>query len=287
MSEDSIVSVERLIDVTWAEEPPATARQQVQNCIGLINSMLTRSGHTETARRSGSGYVLELDGDVVDERLFRSLHAEATTLRQAGRHAEAASRLRAGLALWHGSALEDVGSDALTGAATRLEELRVRTLEQLVECEFAQGRHPELIPDLQMWTAAHRYNESLHASLAVALHRVCRAGDGLEVLRRYRCRLNDELGVEPGAAIQAVEQHLLGRAGDSSGEALGGGPELTLTAVHSAIVRLTEAVQTLIDHVGSPRTTWDTIAEPGVRRSTPTPDRRRAVVLHQRVSRSA
>ncbi|WP_112141487.1 AfsR/SARP family transcriptional regulator [Glycomyces dulcitolivorans] len=49
--------------------------------------------------------------------------------------------------------------------------------------------------------------------LMTALHRGGRTAEGLEVFRRMRKRLVDELGIEPSAALRGEHQRLLGTAG--------------------------------------------------------------------------
>ncbi|MGK5521957.1 AfsR/SARP family transcriptional regulator [Micromonospora sp. URMC 107] len=244
------VSVDRLIDVIWPENPPTTARQQVQNCVGSLNSRLIECGHTQTVLRRGSQYILEIDESSVDERLFCAEYKAATQSAQNGDHARATTRLRHALTLWRGRAMEDIDSDRLAGEVTRLEEVRVRALEQLVDWEFTQGRYAELVPDLSLWTQAYPYNEFLHACLAQALHHAFRTADALEVLGRLRQRLDRELGLGPGPALLRVEAQLRGPA--SCTEPVGTTDLSTLKAIQAALVDLSQAVQTLINDAGAP-----------------------------------
>ncbi|MET8256034.1 AfsR/SARP family transcriptional regulator [Micromonospora sp. NPDC005553] len=251
ISGSNAVSVERLIDVVWPNDPPATARQQVQNCVGRINYLLAEYEHPRTVRRQGYHYVLEVEEDSVDERLFRTEYDAASQFARRGDLGRAAERLRKALTLWRGGALEDVGSDRLAGEAARLEEMRVRALEQLIDWEFGQGRHAELIPDLSLWTKSYPYNELMHAHLAQALHQARRTADGLGVLDRLRQRLNNELGLEPGTALLRLENQLRG-----SDEAIERGNPMalpTLQAIRAALIDLSEAMQSLVADPGSQR----------------------------------
>ncbi|GIM83982.1 hypothetical protein Sar04_15020 [Salinispora arenicola] len=208
LSRSGGASLERLIDVVWPSSPPATARQQVQNCLGSLNSRLSDWGHTQTVQRHGSHYKISVSDKSVDERLFRSECEAAARLARNGDPTGASMRLRHALNLWHGDALEDIGSDQLAGEATRLEEIRMQVLEQLVDWEFTEGRYQEMIPDLRLWSETYPHNEHLHGRLAEALHRASRTSDALKVLRQLQQRLDRELGIKPGPAILNLEAQL-------------------------------------------------------------------------------
>ncbi|WP_243710419.1 AfsR/SARP family transcriptional regulator [Micromonospora sp. KC213] len=183
----------------------------------------------------------------MDEGLFRVEYEAATQAAQDGDHAGASLRLRKALKLWRGGALEDVDSDHLAGQTARLEEVRVRALEQLTDWEFTQGRYAELIPDLSLWTEAYPYNEFLHACLAQALHHASRTADALEVLRRLRDRLDRELGLGLGPALLRLETQLCGpKRASEPGERTS---LATLKAIQVALADLSDAVQALINDI--------------------------------------
>ena len=59
------------------------------------------------------------------------------------------------------------------------------------------------------WRRQHPYRERLWSLLALAQYQCARQADALETLRRLRERLADELGVDPSAEIQRLEQAVL------------------------------------------------------------------------------
>ncbi|MET7468972.1 BTAD domain-containing putative transcriptional regulator [Micromonospora sp. NPDC005686] len=236
--------MDRLIDVVWPDSPPVTARQQVQNCVGRINSWLIRHEHLHTVRRSGCNYVLEVEDESVDERVFRAEYRVAAEFARAGNLSTATARLRTALAMWRGEALEDIGSERLVGEATHLQEMRVRSLEQLAEWEFSQGRHGELIPELSLWTESYPYNEYMHGCLARALHRTGRTAEALQVLQRLRRRFGQELGLGPGPALLRLEDDLL--RSDETTEQHPPAILPMLREIQSTLSNLSEVVQTLM-----------------------------------------
>ena len=121
--------------------------------------------------------------------------------------------LRGALGLWRGPALADLASAPFAASAiARLEEQKLAALEARVEADLAGGRHAELVGELQQLTAAHPVRERLHAQLMLALYRGGRQADALEAYQRARGHLAEELGLEPGAALQALQAEILGQS---------------------------------------------------------------------------
>ena len=117
----------------------------------------------------------------------------------------------AALALWRGEALSDVPthSDTLRALAAHLTEARLLTLEWRFDAELALGRHQGLAAELAELAAAHPVRETFHRQWMVALHRTHRQAEALAAFHTLRRTLVDELGVEPGPAIQATYLEIL------------------------------------------------------------------------------
>ncbi|GAA1412423.1 BTAD domain-containing putative transcriptional regulator [Catellatospora coxensis] len=219
LNANGLVSVDRFIDAMWDTEPPATARQQVQNCVGLLTGSITKAGLAFSVVRRPPHYMLELDDDRVDALRFQRLCRQAEADAAGGAAERAVARLRAALALWQGDALEDADSALLRGVATSLRETRMRAIERLVVLEFARAGHGRILADLTSWVALYPYHEGLHVRLAQALHHCGRTADGLQALRTLRARLAEELGLQPGQDVLAQERRLLGAEADPPADA--------------------------------------------------------------------
>lgn len=85
----------------------------------------------------------------------------------------------------------------------RLEESRLVTVERRIDADLRLGRHAELIAELIELTARHPQHEGLHSQAMVALYRSGRQASALEVYRRLRVRLIEDLGVEPSPSCNA------------------------------------------------------------------------------------
>jgi Bacterial transcriptional activator domain len=126
------------------------------------------------------------------------------------RHPNAARILREALGLWRGPALADLERESFAQAEIRrLEELRLVALERRIDADLAVGRAAELVGELEALIRKHPYRETLHAQLMQALYGAGRQAEALEVYRQTRRLLVEELGIEPGPAIQQLEQAIL------------------------------------------------------------------------------
>src|SRR3712207_4726477 len=71
------------------------------------------------------------------------------------------------------------------------------------------GRHPEVALEPQSLAAAYPFREQFHAQRALALYRGGRQSEALDALRKLRGMLADEVGLDPGQALQALEERIL------------------------------------------------------------------------------
>jgi DNA-binding SARP family transcriptional activator/class 3 adenylate cyclase/tetratricopeptide (TPR) repeat protein len=205
-----VVSTDQLIDSLWGEAPPPTAITALHGLVSTLRKRLepARSANEAPAvlETSPPGYVLAIDREEVDAYRFRRLLEEA-----AGTPApERAAMLRTALGLWRGLALADFRYEpfAQTDIAV-LEELRMAATEERIEADLALGRHAELVGELEGLTADQPLRERPREQLMLALYRSGRQTEALEIYRTTRQNLVEELGIEPGPALQKLEQAIL------------------------------------------------------------------------------
>jgi predicted ATPase/DNA-binding SARP family transcriptional activator len=201
---NEVVPRERLVDAIWGEEPPASASNSLQVYVHGLRRVLG----AERIERNGSGYRISVEPDELDLERFERLVRRATEALGA-RPGDAAEDLREALALWRGEPLADLADEPVAAEAGGLEELRVGALELRNDAELASGRHEELVPQLAALVAEHPYRERLREQLILALYRCGRQKDALDAYRAARETFVEELGVEPGPALQELERAVL------------------------------------------------------------------------------
>jgi DNA-binding SARP family transcriptional activator len=208
-----VVSRDRLIDELWGGEPPSSAVSVLQTYVSHLRKALG-SGALQT---KATGYSIDVEDHVLDLALFERILDEA---RDAPVE-QAAGLLRDALALWRGPALVDFAYEPFAQAEiARLEELRLVALERRIEADLALGREAELIGELETLVAKHPLRERLRGLLILALYRAGRQAEALDAYQAARRALVDELGIEPGRELQALERAILrhDRALDRPGE---------------------------------------------------------------------
>ena len=201
------VSMDQLVDGLWAERPPATAEHAVQVYVSGIRKVL-RGGDAVAVRRSPAGYALDVEADQVDARRFEGLVEKAR--RVLGEDpAGARESFERALRWWRGPPLAEFEQFVWARReADRLEELRALALEGLAEARLARGEHGEVLGTLAGLVEANPLRERPRRLLMLALYR---CGRHAEALTAYRaaCSALDEIGLQPGPELRALETAIL------------------------------------------------------------------------------
>lgn len=230
-----VISVDRLVDLVWEEQPPATARALVATHVSGLRRALAAAGAGEVIQTRSPGYLAELPPSGVDARRFEEALALGRRMTSQGRAAEAAEVLRDATALWGGrEALEGVKQSFARMEAARLAELRLTAQEERFAAELALGCRAELVAELLAHVAAEPLRERPRGQLMTALFRTGRVPDGLRVYEEGRELFRAELGIDPGPELRALHQALLradtgvlGAEVSASSVSPGFGPTLT------------------------------------------------------------
>jgi DNA-binding SARP family transcriptional activator/basic membrane lipoprotein Med (substrate-binding protein (PBP1-ABC) superfamily) len=203
-----VVSLQRLIDELWGDSPPQSAPHSLEAYVSRLRRVLAASG--SSVDRRGAGYSLDLGDASLDAQDFAERAADASRAAGDGDHERASQLARDALALWRGPALADVSlGPAGHAERERLEELRLRTLEQRFEAELALGRDEELVGELQVLVGQNLYRERFVSQLMLALYRSGRQADALEVYERTRAVLADDLGLQPSEELQQLSGRIV------------------------------------------------------------------------------
>ncbi|MEU4830337.1 BTAD domain-containing putative transcriptional regulator [Streptosporangium sp. NPDC023615] len=207
------VTTERLVELTWPQDPPMTARGMIHTYISGLRAAVAGSGGRHAGvriDRGPAGYTLYCDPGRVDVHRFRALLAEARN----GDDARRVELLSRALALWRGPALSGAAPEEVRENVCRgLDESRLTAVEDLVEARLRLGRHESLLEELLALAAEHPRRPRLTGGLMQALHRAGRTAEALEIYERTRQRLGEELGLDPPAELR--ELHLAIMRNDS------------------------------------------------------------------------
>ncbi|HEY2579368.1 MAG TPA: BTAD domain-containing putative transcriptional regulator [Streptosporangiaceae bacterium] len=199
------VPLGRLVDAVWADTPPTTSKSQIQACISALRRQFTGAAPgCEIATRS-VGYAILLPDQALDVDRFQQLVSRGRAAAGERRTEEAVQDLRAALDLWRGPAAGGVESKLVQSVATRLNENRISVLEECIELELALGRHRKLTGDLSELVQQYPLRERLRAQHMLALYRSGRQAEALESFRAARQLLIEELGLDPGEELRALE----------------------------------------------------------------------------------
>jgi len=201
------VSTSELGDAVWGDEPPADLANALQTLVSRARRAL---GGAQAVEQSAAGYRLAIKADDVDAFRFQRLLAE-------GRTDEA-------MRLWRGPALADAGEFAAPHAQ-RLERLQLDALVTRLAGEIARDPAAGNVGLLEVLVANHPLHEKLTGLLMRALAASGRQAEALAAYEAMRERLADELGIDPGAELQAMHLDVLrGEAGTAAGPGNGAGP---------------------------------------------------------------
>jgi len=197
--------VGRLVAGLWPEEQPENPPKALQ----ILVSRARRQLDPAVIARTPAGYRLTLAEDEVDSSAIVVRAAAAVRCARVGDHSGALDEAEAGLRLWDGAAGD---ADGPVGALRAERRVTHRALVRSRGLALARlGRAGEAV-DLLARVAVERPRDE---EVLLELLRCEEPAAALTRYEAYRRGLRDELGVDPGAAVQEEYRRLL-RAGAPS-----------------------------------------------------------------------
>ncbi|MGH9124436.1 MAG: BTAD domain-containing putative transcriptional regulator, partial [Acidimicrobiales bacterium] len=198
------VSADRLIDLLWGDGAAAHPANALQAQIRQLRRTLGADAVVTTE----AGYALHVDD--LDIARFEDLVGKGCRLVSDGDLEAGSSLLGEALGLRRGEPLaEFVYAGFGDSERAHLGELALVAVEARAAAELALGRHRALAGELEQRCRQHPLRERLWELLIVALYRDGRQGEALRAYGEARDRLIDELGIEPGPALRALEGRVL------------------------------------------------------------------------------
>ncbi|GGP64930.1 BTAD domain-containing putative transcriptional regulator [Saccharothrix coeruleofusca] len=209
-----VTPTSHLLDALWPNEDlPASAKKILQNAVWSLRALLA-ADESPTAPElltRAPGYVLRVDPEQVDLFEFHRMAEQGRAELAAGTPERAARTLREALATWRGDPLADLVEAGITWPElTGVANARRDVLEDYFEAELACGGHQAVLGELEAMVEAEPLRERCCGQLMLALYRCGRHADALTVYSRLRRHLVTDLGLEPGPALQKLQQAILG-----------------------------------------------------------------------------
>lgn len=208
------VPVDVLTDAVWPDDPPRTARKNLQVYVSAARALLGPAGDDGRDRvvHGCGGYLLRIGEGELDTLRFGSLTRAGRAAAGRGDLRDSARLLREALDLWEGPPLNDLRDSAgVAEEADRLEARCLTVYEDWAETEIELGRAAVTVDGLRDLVERHPLRERLRAAWMNSLHQSGRQAEALAVYDDYRQLMARELGLEPSPAMAALYRSMLGR----------------------------------------------------------------------------
>jgi len=207
------VSASEIVDAVWGDDPTdrtSTLESHIFRLRQVLEPARTARQPPQVLVTDSEGYRLLARTEDVDSLLLERHAGEIRELVAAGDADRVLGRCDDALTLWRGRPYEPV-SDELWAAPTvaRLEEVRSFVAATRIDALLDLGQHEQALADLEPLIAGAPLHERFWAQRMLALHRAGRTDEALETYRRIRRALDDELGLLPGAELEALHRRIL------------------------------------------------------------------------------
>lgn len=200
-------TAEWLVEAVWGEGAPRSGAGTLRTHLYLLRRSPAIAGRL---RRDDGGYLFDLHPGELDLEDFRVLAGQGRRALEAGDLRNAEKLLRQAVGLWRVPELPDLPTTVTVLEETiRLRGERASVNEQLFDVVLRQGRHRELVPELQASVSVNPVNERAWEQLILALYRSGRRAEAIQTYNGARAVLVDEYGVDPGPRLRQLFQRLL------------------------------------------------------------------------------
>jgi DNA-binding SARP family transcriptional activator/CheY-like chemotaxis protein len=202
------VPTDRIADLLWGDSPPENAAGAIQTFVSVLrrrlssdNELARRLVATETEAYRFETATIDFDLDRFDGLHDRSLREPTDRARRS---------LEQALALVRGEVLEDepyaVWAQELRGAyQSRVLGARL----EAADAALAELHYAAALAHAQAAVLLDRFSERAYRSQMLSLYALGRQHEALEIYRRLRACLDEELGLEPSADTRALEAAIL------------------------------------------------------------------------------
>ena len=205
----TLVSRDRVVDALWPERPPAKPAASLRPYVSHLRDALGGAGlDREVLATEAEGYALRIERALLDVERFEALVARAHE--EDRRLDTRTGLLEDALALVRGEPFADMPYAEFAQAEIhRLTELITSAHELRAELAVESGDAARWAPHIAGLAERYPNRDRLCAALMRALVDTGRRGEALRVFSAHRERLIDEIGLDPGPELRALELDIL------------------------------------------------------------------------------
>ncbi|VEG52571.1 transcriptional regulator [Mycolicibacterium aurum] len=213
-----VVSTDRLTDVVWGDDVPASATASLQVYISNLRRALRvgagesqmASSVTQPIVRQPPGYYLDVGPDDVDVTVFAAGCARAGAAIEAERWEDALAVADAALSLVRGHLLEDMpDADWAREDAAQVAEMHTECLANKVMSLLALGKTATAMTEASRLRVLDPLADRGCRLQMLTLYRAGRAAEALETYTRHARMLDTELGLDPGPDLRDLQTAML------------------------------------------------------------------------------
>ncbi|GAB7102537.1 hypothetical protein JCM4814A_08510 [Streptomyces phaeofaciens JCM 4814] len=218
-----------MLDVLWAERPPASALNIVRRYIGNLRRLLEpglppRAPGRRLLRHAG-GYLLAAQTDEVDLLRFREQTRQARRAAATGRPGTATRHFTRALEEWRGPVAMGIPAPARAHVHfTAVQRELLDAARPAADAALLAGHADRMLPVLRRAVAQDPLDEPLHARLVLTLAACDLQAEALTTYDDLRRRLSTDLGVAPGPELTAAHTRVLRQDVRRTGPGSGSGP---------------------------------------------------------------
>ncbi|WP_283138246.1 AfsR/SARP family transcriptional regulator [Rhizohabitans arisaemae] len=209
-----VVSLRSLVTEVWDDRPPDSAVANLRTYLMQLRKLLPPMADPTVERlvTSEAGYLLRVEPGELDLHRFEALSARGRQALNRRDLRGAEDAFARGLALWEGSAAEDVPlGHTLREEVARLTDGYLSVVEEHTEIRLTLGKNEAAAALLSEVIGRYPLRERLHAQLMLARYRRGDVAGALDAFGSARRILADELGIDPGPELGRLHQAVLRR----------------------------------------------------------------------------
>jgi DNA-binding SARP family transcriptional activator len=209
-----VVTMDQIVDGLWPGGGPVAATASIQAYVSNLRRALepdrSKRRSSEVIVSGGGGYHLACADVDTDVGRFEALVVSSIQAIDGGRPDDAIDMLDHAASLWRDEPYPELGElETAVFERARLHELRRAAQEQRTAALMLTGRDLEAAVELEVLVREQPLRERRWEMYITALYRTGRQADALRAYTRARTTLIDQLGIEPGADLRALEQRVI------------------------------------------------------------------------------